>query len=114
MAKRRTTAAPADSGDTWRMFALKGGPRSGDRLRLAPEPRRYLRLAIPEWATYEWDGEFYTYLGPEPPPKVDLNAGRVLEKPGPVLAPGEEPAYVAYRDTEAYRRGVAAASEVVA
>ena len=51
-------------------FTFKGGPRDGTSLRLINPPWRYMRLAFPEWCTYEFDVEqqSYFYVGTEPVP----------------------------------------------
>lgn len=52
-------------------FRFVDGPRDGTSLRLANPPRRFIRLAFPDWCTYEFDGEVYRYFGPDPIPAED-------------------------------------------
>lgn len=48
-----------------------GGPRDGDKMRIAYPPMPYCRLAFPEWCTYEWSEteQAYLYIGTEPVPQ---------------------------------------------
>ena len=41
------------------------GPKAGEKLRLANPPPRMVRLAFPEWCTYEQVGDTpdYKYIG---------------------------------------------------
>jgi len=44
---------------------LAGGPSDGTRMRVVWPAVEFMRLAIPEWATYRWTGARYDYVGPE-------------------------------------------------
>lgn len=95
------------------VFTFEGGPQHGKEMKLCAEPGEYMRLAIPEWATYKLDAETqtYHYVGPEKPPKPPLKKRRARP-----WRPGKDPdAPVAgdeYLETEAWKRGVQHAQEV--
>lgn len=50
-------------------FKFVGGPRDGDTIRLANPPWGWIRLGMPEWSTYQFDGAVFRYRGVEPPPE---------------------------------------------
>ena len=59
-------------------FKFDGGPRDGQSIWLANPPQRFLRLAFPEWCTYEFDSAsgIYRYYGTDPVPKELRNVWR--------------------------------------
>ena len=42
-----------------------GGPKDGTSLQIVNPPPVHIRLAFPEWCTYEWDTDLkaYRYIG---------------------------------------------------
>ena len=54
-----------------KIYKLVDGPRGGTSMRLVYPPCPYLRLAFPEWCTYEYDktSQTYLYVGNKPIPK---------------------------------------------
>ena len=62
---------------------FSGGPRDGDSLRMVNPPPEFLRLAFPDWCTYERTDErmkdratgqdqvIFTYWGEAPPPRKE-------------------------------------------
>lgn len=72
MTRKRKKAVPKEKADpSRRKVRLNGGPNDEHELWLCNPPPRFVRLAIPEWATYEWVelAEEYLYRGSDPPPK---------------------------------------------
>ena len=47
--------------DNARTYGFQGGPRDGMSLRMIHPPVSQVRLAFPEWCTYEWSEETQTY-----------------------------------------------------
>lgn len=43
-----------------------GGPRDGEKIRVSNPPSKLLRLAVPSWATYEYNGKEYEHIGDIP------------------------------------------------
>lgn len=113
MARKRKAAAPKDDGtEPTRHVMFHGGPRHGDRMIVGTNMmQRYVRLALPEWATYRWDSReaLYVYEGSEPPPKRPP-AGPVRQDASAL------PVYdvdTSYRDSEAWIRGRREAQETM-
>lgn len=54
-----------------RIFSFVGGPRDGDEMRLVNPPPPALRLAMPEWCTYEWNEtkSVFEFVGDKPIPR---------------------------------------------
>lgn len=105
--KSRKPAAPKVEADPTRLkFRLNGGPYDEHELWLCNPPPRWLRLAVPVWATYEWVelAEEYLYRGEAAPPS-ERQKEHVVKPwvpprgPGPLA--GEE-----YVGTPAWQRGL--------
>lgn len=107
---KKKKKSEGDDRPSHRIYRLVGGPRDGETMRLAPDPQEWIRLAFPEWCTYQWDGQDYVYRGTEPPPKVEAAVEQQREAWTPGLAPGQVSAAQQYINTEPYRRGVEAAN----
>lgn len=73
MARKKKQTNTNENKEKSKKFDLIGGPRNGDTMILVNPPPKYLRLAFPEWCTYEFDKTkaTYFYLGPEPAPKTN-------------------------------------------
>lgn len=114
MAKRKppkTAVQQADESGVYD-YPFIGGPRKGQRIRLVWPARRYVRLGLPEFCTYEYDAQerAYIYLGPEPPPVDDTPPP---EKAAPYehpVDPAVEALAERYKATEAWERGRALAA----
>lgn len=109
MAGKKKEKEPKD--ETFAIFEFVNGPRHGLKMRLQPQPRPFVRLAFPQWCTYEWDAKEgkYIYWGTEPPPKSD-------EGRGPRNIPSTyipDNTIELYRNTEAFLRGRAMAEGAV-
>jgi len=107
---KKKSETPEERG--WFAFLFVGGPKKGQRIRLAWPPKPYIRLGIPEWSTYEYDeiDNCYVYLGTEPPPKEEEVIEERIFEHAPVDPTVAEFA-AKMKASAAWERGRKAASE---
>lgn len=55
---------------------FSGGPMDGQSLRVMNPPKRFIRLAFPDWGTYEWTAGEYVHVG-----NVRLKKSSLFEDP---------------------------------
>jgi len=62
---RKKTQEQKDAEKRVKLCEFIGGPKDGEKITIVNPPPEKIRMAIPEWCTYEWDSraKVYRYIG---------------------------------------------------
>lgn len=60
--KKKSESATQPLSERIIVATFADGPKAGDRIQIANPPAKYMKVAYPEWAVYEWSGEEYRVI----------------------------------------------------
>lgn len=63
MGRRKKTDPPVEKIPTFTVLTFADGPRVGKTIRVVNPPPQHIRLAFPEWCTYERRGDMLYHIG---------------------------------------------------